>query len=146
MLGWGGIWWYLADGSDESTLLDPYAWSICCLNPCAMSWAVGALVLVTSQTSSSPVEVRCSHVASAGSWTATGSVCWSISDGAPKTDLESLIFHNRNSLQSLGLQQLWIENIKSNKIAARIKSARPWVEVLCIPMITAKPNLDGLSR
>ncbi|MED6213140.1 hypothetical protein PIB30_090335, partial [Stylosanthes scabra] len=43
-----------------------------------MSWAVKAQVLVTSQTSSTPAEVSCSHVVSAGSSTSAGCVYWSV--------------------------------------------------------------------
>ncbi|MED6125502.1 hypothetical protein PIB30_069095 [Stylosanthes scabra] len=56
-------------------------WCIRCLNPCAMSWETEALVLVTSQTSSSLVVVSCSHVVSACSGTTSGLVCWSICGG-----------------------------------------------------------------
>ncbi|MED6191773.1 hypothetical protein PIB30_003576 [Stylosanthes scabra] len=65
------------DRSNEPTPPNPRAWSICCLNPCAMSWAAEALVIVASQTSSTPAEVSCSHVVSVSSLTTADYVCWS---------------------------------------------------------------------
>ncbi|MED6153111.1 hypothetical protein PIB30_098433 [Stylosanthes scabra] len=54
----------------------------------------------------------------------------------PSTGLGSFSLGSRNR----GL--LLIEKI-SGLVA--IKSARLWVEILCVPMITADPRLDGLS-
>ncbi|MED6171814.1 hypothetical protein PIB30_044297 [Stylosanthes scabra] len=71
MLGWVGI---PVDESDEPTPPDPYAWSLRCPNPCAMSCADKALVIITSQTFSTPAEVSCSNVVSTVSSTPAGCV------------------------------------------------------------------------
>ncbi|MED6222981.1 hypothetical protein PIB30_069660 [Stylosanthes scabra] len=35
--------------------------------------------------------------------------------------------------------------VSQGATSRKYRSARPWIEVLCVPIITANPSLDGLS-
>ncbi|MED6108261.1 hypothetical protein PIB30_022070 [Stylosanthes scabra] len=115
-----------------------------CLNPCVMSWAIEALVLVTSQTSSNPTKVSCSHVVSISSSTTTGRVCWSsvgrggtmVVDGLVNVVLESLLTTQTGRKASPPLTHL---RTSPSEQFSSVMMHQPERWIILVPLLMSSP-------